>query len=566
MEKEGLACVFGVRRFYSYLFGYPFDLITDHKPLLGLLGEYKPTSPQASARIRRWSLYLSMFEYTMKFRGTAEHGNADALSRLPLPEQLSSDHTPPELVLLAEHLENSPVTADQIRRWTEKDPDLAAVLQFTKQGWPRSLDRGSSQLKPFFCKRSELSVYNGCLLWGTRVVVPKEGREAVLHEGHPGMERMKSLARMYVWWPGISSDIEDTVRGCPECQWNQAAPPAAPLHPWSWPTRPWARLHLDFAGPVQGKMYLILIDAHSKWIEAFCTPNATSLTVIEQLRAVFARFGLPETVVTDNGTCFVSSEFEVFLQRNGIKHLTSAPYHPASNGLAERAVQIIKKGLKKTPQGSASARLATTLMAYRLTPQSTTGISPAEMLLGRQPRSRLDLLKPHTADRVENSQLRQKKQHDARAKDRELRVGDRVFVRNYHQGDRWLLGTIQAKTGPVSFLARLEDGRERRCHQDQLRLRTVEVEKPRTTVECDVPVPPAPEPRVLTPEEQAPPEAAVDTGVAAGSSAVPDDLPVAPAAGPPLVSEPPESVGAHPEHRSYPRRTRNPVDRYEPTW
>ena len=114
----------------TFLFGYPFDLITDHKPLLGLLGEYKPTSLQASARIRRWSLYLSMFEFTMKFPST---GTLDALSRLPLPEQPSSDHTPPKLVLLAEHLENLPVTADQIRRWTEKDPDLAAVLQFTME-------------------------------------------------------------------------------------------------------------------------------------------------------------------------------------------------------------------------------------------------------------------------------------------------------------------------------------------------------------------------------------------------------------------------------------------------
>ena len=185
------------------------------------------------------------------------------------------------------------MTADQIRRWTEKDPDLAAVLQFTKQGWPKSLDRGNSQLKPFFCKRSELSVCNGCLLWGTRVVVPKEGREGRVSgvtRGSPGDGAYEEFGTMYVWWPGISSDIEDMVRGCPECQWNQAAPPAAPLHPWSWPTHPWARLHLDFAGPVQGKMYLILIDAHSKWIEAFCTPNATSLTVIEQLRAVFARF------------------------------------------------------------------------------------------------------------------------------------------------------------------------------------------------------------------------------------------------------------------------------------
>jgi transposase InsO family protein len=156
-------------------------------------------------------------------------------------------------------------------------------------------------------------------------------------------------------------------------------------------------LDLDFAGPLQGKMYLILIDVHSKWIEAFCTPNATSHTVIEQLRTVFAQFGLPETVVTDNGTCFVSAEFESFLKVNGIKHLTSAPYHPASNGLAERAVQMVKKGLKKTLLGSISSHLATTLMSYRLTPQSTTGVSPAELLLGKQPRSRLDLLKPHTA-------------------------------------------------------------------------------------------------------------------------------------------------------------------------
>ena len=113
--------------------------------------------------------------------------------------------------------------------------------------------------------------------------------------------------------------------------------------------------------------------------------------------------GLPETVVTDNGTCFTSSEFEGFLKKNGIKHFTSAPYHPASNGLAERAVQIVKKGLKKMTEGSISERLARILMSYRLTPQTTTGISPAELLLGKRPRSRLDLLKPHTAEHVEIS-------------------------------------------------------------------------------------------------------------------------------------------------------------------
>ena len=133
LEKEGLSCIFGIKRFYSYLFGHSFELNTDHKPLFGLLGEHKPTSPQASARIRRWSLYLSMFEYTLKFRKTTEHANADILSQLPTPVELATTDTPPELVLLINHLADSPVTASQIASWTSKDsPDV----QFLHQGWP----------------------------------------------------------------------------------------------------------------------------------------------------------------------------------------------------------------------------------------------------------------------------------------------------------------------------------------------------------------------------------------------------------------------------------------------
>ena len=184
-------------------------------------------------------------------------------------------------------------------------------------------------------------------MWGCRVVVPPQGRQAVLwelHSGHPGMNKMKSLARTVVWWPGLDKQIEAVVRNCHACQLNQASPPVAPLQPWKWPTLPWTRLHLDYAGPLEGKMYLVLIDAHSKWMEAFCTPSATSSVTIELLQPVFAQFGLPKIIVTDNGRCFVSEEFETFLKRNGIKHLTSAPYHPSTNGLAERAVQILKKG------------------------------------------------------------------------------------------------------------------------------------------------------------------------------------------------------------------------------
>ena len=124
--------------------------------------------------------------------------------------------------------------------------------------------------------------------YGAHVWSFREAILAEMHEGHPGIVRMKSLARSYVWWPGITGDIEAAVHLCSECQLHQATPAPAPLHLWNWPSRPWVRLHLDYAGPVQGKMYLVLIDAHSKWIEAFCTPFATSTAVIEELRPLFA--------------------------------------------------------------------------------------------------------------------------------------------------------------------------------------------------------------------------------------------------------------------------------------
>ena len=134
----------------------------------------------------------------------------------------------------------------------------------------------------------------------------------------------------------------------------------------------------------------------------------SSSCVIEELRSLFAKFGLPEMVVTDNGTCFVSAEFEQFLPSNGVKRTTSAPYHPASNGLAERAVQMVKTGLKKVKDGTMSTRLAKVLLTYCVSLQSTTGQAPAELLLGRRPRTRLDLLQPNMTERVERKQQQQK--------------------------------------------------------------------------------------------------------------------------------------------------------------
>ncbi len=291
-------------------------------------------------------------------------------------------------------------------------------------------------------------------------------------------------------------------------------------------------------------------------MEAFCTSSATSSAVIEELRPLFAKFGLPETIVTDNGPCFVGEEFRNFLDCNGIRHITSAPYHPASNGLAERAVQIVKRGLQKTNSGSARARIAKFLFAYRLAPQTTTGVSPAEMLLGRRPRSRLDILRPLTAERVERQQLQQKGKHDAHSLDRSMQAGDTVFVRNYHQGDKWLPGTLEKQTGPVSFAVRLSDGRHRRCHQDQVRKRLLELEPPAREVTVEVPTPPCSNPPIETRTEvtvEVPTPPCPDPQIATRT----DELEIVP-------EKDREPVRATP--KSYPKRDRKGVDRFEPKW
>ena len=137
------------------------------------------------------------------FRNTTTYDNTDTLSQLPLPVEPAISKMPPELVLLTEHLSESPVTVFQIRTHTTRDPQLAQVVQFVHQGWPNVCP--DETLRLFFERRLELSLLDGCLLWGLRVVVPQSCHEAVLaelYEGHPGTSCMKSLARMYVWWPG----------------------------------------------------------------------------------------------------------------------------------------------------------------------------------------------------------------------------------------------------------------------------------------------------------------------------------------------------------------------------
>ena len=175
---------------------------------------------------------------------------------------------------------------------------------------------------------------------GNRVIVPPALRYKVLqqlHEGHPDNVKIKSLARQFVWWPGLDRDLEGQVGHCIPCRQETCnSLSAAPLHPWEWPRRPWVRVHADYAGPFLGHMFLILVDAHSKWTEVHIATSSTSSITIEKMRSSFASLGVP--LVTDNGPSFISAEFAQFVRNNRVRHVTKASYHPGSNGLAEQAV------------------------------------------------------------------------------------------------------------------------------------------------------------------------------------------------------------------------------------
>ena len=479
-DREGLAVIAGVKKFHYYLAGRPFVVRTDHKPLLGLIGELKPLPLMASPRVVRWALMLGAYDYHLEYTPGARQAHCDALSRLPLPAASLSSPIPAETIHVMQFLDTSPVNVDQIRMWTSRDPVLSAVMHCVRNGWPTAGDVFSPAFRPYRSRQAELSVQDGCLLWGSRVVIPDQGRQGILkllHDGHCGETRTKSFARMYVWWPNLDDDITAMSRRCGVCQAHRANAPETPIHPWVWPTKPWERIHVDYCGPVNGWMFFIITDAHSKWMDIYPSRTCTSEATIEFLRASFAAWGLPKTLVSDNAQCFMSGQFKTFCQLNGVCHLTSPALSPKSNGLAERSVQTFKMSLRKQTQGSVHTKVARFLFRYRVTPHSTTRVCPAELFLGRAVRTPLDLVKPDLENRVMKNQAKQKLYADRGCKERSVRVGEAVYVGSVdrlrgNDGGKWLAGVVVEQHG-VKVAIQLQDGSVIWRHVDRVRRRPV---------------------------------------------------------------------------------------------
>lgn len=483
-DREGLAIIYAVTKFHRMIFGRKFLLQTDHQPLLRIFGSKKGIPVYTANRLQRWALTLLSYDFTMKYVATEKFGDADILSRL------INRHAKPDedFVIASVTLESDmrsvvfdtfnvfPLSFNTVQQSTKLDPVLKKVYRYIHDGWPKSLaSNADRELLRFHNCRESLSTVQGCILFGERLVIPAPLRKRcleVLHRGHPGIQRMKALSRSYVYWPSLDSEVADYVKACSPCALTAKSPAAAPPVPWPKPVRPWQRVHIDYAGPVDGDYFLLAVDSHSKWPEIIRTRRITASATISILRSIFARLGMPETLVSDNGTQFTSSEFATFCSTNGIDHVTTAPFHPQSNGQAERFVDTFKRAIKKLEEGRGSTdeALETFLLAYRSTPNRSApdGLSPSEIMFGRRIRTCLELLRPPAERPPPVPPPVDPKKPSMRS----FNVNDLVYVKIYAKNAwSWIPGKIVEQVGQVMFNVLTEKRRLVRSHLNQLRSR-----------------------------------------------------------------------------------------------
>ncbi|XP_061504929.1 uncharacterized protein K02A2.6-like [Anopheles gambiae] len=478
IDREGLSIIFAVTKFHKMIFGRHFRLQTDHRPLLRIFGNKKGIPVYTANRLQRFTLTLLMYDFQIEYISTENFGNADILSRL-----ISKHNKPDEDYIIANlelerdvksvvisNISSLPISFMEIAKQTLKDPILCKIFHFIQKGWPQNTTY-AGELSRFYARREALSAVENCILFGERVVIPNILQQRCLrqfHRGHPGIQRMKSLARSYVYWPSIDSNISECVASCEKCQTAAKTPAHSPHVPWPKSSSPWQRVHIDYAGPVEGDYFLIIVDAYSKWPEVIKTSSTTASATIAILRGIFARFGIPVTLVSDNGTQFTSGIFADFCTSNGIQHLRTAPFHPQSNGQAERFVDTFKRAMKKICSDDTSLPEAIDLFlqTYRSTPNPAIdeNKSPAEVMLGRQMRTCFDLLRPTAIS------------NEPRVPDnmRVLHCGELVYVKTFYRNNwKWEPAIVTKRCGSVMYEVKTSFQRILRRHINQMRRRSV---------------------------------------------------------------------------------------------
>ena len=488
IEKKVLALLYACTKFDQYIFGRHVNAETDHQPLVTIM---KKTIHNATPRIQKMILKLQRYNISLVYKRGKDLLIADALSRAYQNDNASDSSNLDEYdIMHVEVLSNTRL--EELKTATQNDHTSTVLKTVIMRGWPRSYNDVPKEAQPYYSFRDELTVVNDIILRGQRFVIPESLQSyytTQLHKGHPGIDATKRRANECMYWNKMYTQLEEAVKKCAPCNALKPHQQKEPLLMHDVPTLPWTHVSSDIF-EWHNKHYIVTTDSYSGWIEIDPLTDLRSTSVIHKLKRSFSTHGIPIELQTNNGTQYVSEQFREFTNDWDIKHVTSSPRYPQSNGLAERAVRSAKELLEKCYRDNSDIYLA--ILHARNVPKDGLP-SAAQRLMSRRTRTTLpttrDMLKPTVQTNVHKSLEKKRKQnkvhYDKSAKTLSmLQPGDTVRMQTDRGYDK--IAIIERRTNdPRSYIGKC-NGKQYRRNRKHLLLVTETAEQ---SDDDDIPYP-----------------------------------------------------------------------------
>ena len=422
VEKEALGVVWACEKLHLYLYGREFEIITDNKAIELIYGNPKS---KPKARIERWCLRLLPYKFTIKHR-PGDGNIADFFSRNPIGienQPVHEDIAERYVSFVAASKIPRALDKAELIEATQNDPELEQIKNMLRNKPYQNINSNYERLK------HELSItQDGFLMRGNNIVIPKELQKRVIeiaHTGHQGIVRTKQLLRNHVWFRGIDEAVERCINNCTKCQANTDKQKLEPLQMRKIPDEPWDSVCVDFYGPLKnGKYLFVLIDEHSRYPIVRQVSSTAFKAIQPTLDDIFATFGIPAELRSDNGPPFNSYNFKSYASANGFKHKRITPLWPRANGLCERFMRNLGKVMKNAAVDGSKweEELLDFLRSYRATPHASTKVSPNELLFKTK---RTTTKMPVNLNKTSEATNEQAKLNDSIAKSKMKSYGDR---------------------------------------------------------------------------------------------------------------------------------------------